>query len=106
MNKTDLSDFSILFFTFFLPDEELGTLLILPDFSQGDGSRPESVWFLHTSGGRCRLPGSLGGELLPWSLSSGGFPGGLLSTSHLVENVFGEERYRNANAGRLLMDEL
>lgn len=31
---------------------------------------------------RCTLAGSLGGQLLTWSLSSSGFTGGLLGTSH------------------------
>lgn len=38
---------------------------------------------LHSSGGGSALPGCLGSELLPRSLSSGRFTSGLLSTSHV-----------------------
>ena len=64
------------------PDEELSALLVTPDLSQSDGSWPVTVRFLHTSCSRGRFPGCLGGQLLPGSLSSGGFTGGLLGTSH------------------------
>ena len=37
---------------------------------------------LDTSSSWCGLPCSLGGQLLPGSLSSGGLTGGLLGTSH------------------------
>ena len=37
---------------------------------------------LDPTGGRRTLAGSLGGQLLTWSLSSSGFTGGLLGTSH------------------------
>lgn len=39
---------------------------------------------LHSSSGRGALPGCLGGELLPWRLSSGRFTGSLLGTGHGV----------------------
>ena len=65
-----------------LPDEKLGGLLVSPDLPEGDCARPESVRLLDSSSGRGGLPGGLGGELLPWSLSSGGLASGLLGSSH------------------------
>jgi len=66
-----------------LPDEELSGLLVSPDLTESDGSWPVSVGLLHSSGGWGRLPGSLGGQLLPWSLSSSGLTGCLLGTGHV-----------------------
>ena len=65
-----------------LADEELGGLLVSPDLTESDGAGPVSVGLLHTAGGGCRLPRSLGGQLLARSLSSGGLAGGLLGTCH------------------------
>jgi hypothetical protein len=65
-----------------LADEELGRLLVASDLTKSDGARSVSVGLLDTSGGRGRLAGSLGGELLARSLSSGGLAGGLLGTGH------------------------
>ena len=65
------------------PDEELGRFLVSTDLSQGHGSGPVTVRFLHSAGGGCRLPRCLGGQLLARSLSSGRFTGGLLGTCHL-----------------------
>jgi len=63
-----------------LADEEIGRLLVLPDLTEGDGTRPEPVGLLHTASGDGRgvLAGSLGGELLPRGLATGGLAGGLL----------------------------
>ena len=66
-----------------LPDEELSALLVTTDFTESNGTRPISVGFLYSSSSRSRFTGSLGGELLPGGLASGGLTGGLLSTSHL-----------------------
>ncbi len=63
-------------------DEQFRALLVATDFSQSHGSRPVSVGFLHSAGGRSGLSGSLGGELLPGSLSSGGFTSCLLGSGH------------------------
>lgn len=38
---------------------------------------------LHTAGRGRRLACSLGGQLLAWSLASGGLAGSLLGTSHI-----------------------
>src|SRR5579863_1641484 len=43
-----------------LADQQLGALLVTPDFTKCDRSGPVSVGLLHTSGGWCRLPSCLG----------------------------------------------
>lgn len=40
--------------------------------------------FLHSTSGWGTLPGGLGSQLLPWSLSSGGFTGSLFGTGHVA----------------------
>ena len=65
-----------------LADEQLGGLLVSPDLTESHSAGPVSVRLLDSTGGRGGLPGSLGGQLLPGSLSSGGFTGGLLGTGH------------------------
>ncbi len=65
-----------------LADEEVGGLLVTTDLTKGNGSRAVTVGFLDASGGRGGLAGSLGGELLTRSLSSGGLTCGLLGTGH------------------------
>jgi len=76
-----------------LADQELSRLLVTPDLTKSDGTGAEPVGLLDTT---CRvhsgLPGGLGGELFTRSLSSGGFAGGLLSTSHLRESLAKEVR--------------
>jgi len=47
-----LSDFSNQSLEWKLPDEKLSALLILTDLTKSDSSRTESVWLLHSSGGR------------------------------------------------------
>ena len=70
------------------PQQELGRLLVSTDFSEGHCSWPVSVRFLDSSGGGGALTGGLGCQLLSGCLSSGGFTGGLLSTSHFVRVRF------------------
>ena len=65
-----------------LADEELSGFLVTPDLPEGDGAGPVSVGLLDAAGSGGGLPGSLGGELLPGGLASGGFTCGLLGTSH------------------------
>ena len=67
-----------------LPDEEICGLLVLPDFSEGDGTWAESVLLLGTLGvdGWGGLAGGLGTKGLPWGLTTGGLSSGLLGTSH------------------------
>ena len=65
-----------------LADEELSGLLVTSDLTKSDSSRSVSVGLLDTSGGRGGFAGSLGGELLARSLSSGGLACGLLGSGH------------------------
>jgi len=53
-----------------LPDEQLSGLLVSSDLTKSDCSWPVSVGLLHSSCRGGRLPGSLGGQLLPGSFSS------------------------------------
>ena len=66
-----------------LADEKLGRLLVTPDLTKSHGSGPVTMGLLDASGGGGRFAGSLGSELLPRRLSTGGFTGGLLGTSHV-----------------------
>ena len=65
-----------------LADEELSGLLVPPDLTESNGSRPVSVGLLDSAGGRGGLSCSLGGELLPGGFASSGLTGGLLGTGH------------------------
>jgi len=51
-----------------LADEQLGGLLVLPDFAESDGTGPVAVGLLHAARGGGGLASRLGGELL-----AGGF---------------------------------
>ena len=81
-----------------LPDEEVSALLVLPDFSKGDGTWAESVLLLGTLGvdGWSGLAGGLGTEGLPWGLATGGLSSGLLGTSH-VNNESDHRAKNNRN---------
>ena len=70
-----------------LADEELSGLLVSPDLTESDGSWPVSVGLLDSSGSGSRLAGSLGSQLLPGSLSSGGLASSLFGTSHVEGSV-------------------
>jgi hypothetical protein len=72
-----------------LADEKVGRLLVPTDLAKSDGSGSVSVGLLDSSGGGGRLAGSLGGELLTGSLSSGGLSCGLLGTGHF-ESLIGK----------------
>ena len=65
-----------------LADEQLGGLLVSPDLTESHCSWPVSVGLLDSAGSRGGLASSLGGQLLPGGLASGGFTSGLLGTSH------------------------
>ena len=54
-----------------LSDEEIGGLLVLPDFSEGDDSWSISVRLLDTPCDWGALSSGLGCELLSWSLGTG-----------------------------------
>jgi histone H3 len=45
-----------------LANEQLGRLLVFTNLTEGDGSGTVTVGLLHTSGGGCRLTGSLENE--------------------------------------------
>ena len=76
-----------------LADEKLGALLVATDLTQSDGARPVSVGLLDTSSSGGRFAGGLGGELLARGLASSRFTGGLLGTSHVVdEEVLHDEQ--------------
>ena len=78
-----LGDFTDQTLEWQFPDEQLGALLVTSDFSQGDGTGPVPVRFLHSTGGRCALTSGLGGQLLTRSLSSGRLSCGLLCSCHV-----------------------
>ena len=66
-----------------LADEELSGLLVLADLTESHSSRSVPMGLLDSSSSGSGLPGSLGGELLPGGLASGGLACSLLGTSHL-----------------------
>jgi len=65
-----------------LADQQLSGLLVTTNLSQSHCSRPITMGLLDSSSGGRALPSSLCGELLPGRLSSSGFTGSLLGTSH------------------------
>jgi hypothetical protein len=67
-----------------LADEEFGGLLVLPDFTEGDGAGAVTVGLLYTTGGGGGLSGGLSGQLLTGGLATCGLACGLLGTSHAV----------------------
>jgi len=71
-----------------LADQQLGRLLVTPDLTESHGSGPVPVRLLDATGRRRRLPGGLGGQLLPGGLASGGLTRGLLGTGHGLLPVF------------------
>ena len=65
-----------------LADEKLSRLLVTTDLTKSDGTGAVTMGLLDTTGGRGALAGSLGGQLLARSLSSGRLASGLLGTGH------------------------
>jgi hypothetical protein len=55
-----------------LADEELGRLLVATNLTESDGTGLVAVRLLDTSGRRCRLASSLGGELLAGGFATSG----------------------------------
>jgi len=54
-----------------LADQQLSGLLVAADFTKSHSSWPVAMRLLYSTGGGRAFPGSLGGQLLPRSLSSG-----------------------------------
>ena len=50
---------------FYLADEKLSGLLVAADLPESHSAGPVPVGLIYTSSGGGRLPGSLGGQLLP-----------------------------------------
>lgn len=65
-----------------LADQQLSRLLVASNLPESYCSGPVTVRLLYAAGSRGALPGCLRGQLLPRSLSSGGFSGCLLGSSH------------------------
>jgi len=61
-----------------LADQQLGGLLVPPDLPERHGAGPVAVGLLDAPGGGGRLPGGLGGQLLPGGFAAGGLAGSLL----------------------------
>jgi len=66
-----------------LADEQFSALLVSPDLTEGDSTRPIAMRLLDTAGG-CGggLSRCLGSELLARCLTTGGLAGSLLGTGH------------------------
>ena len=71
-----------------LADEQLGGFLVTTDLSESHGTGPVTMGLLHSAGGRGALTGSLGGQLLPGSFTSGRFTGSLLGSCHCSSTVY------------------
>ena len=65
-----LSDFSHKTLEGQLADEQLGRFLVPTDFTKSDCTRPVTMRFLDSSGGRRALTSCLCGELFSWSFST------------------------------------
>ena len=68
-----------------LPNKQLSALLILPDLTESNGTRPIPVRLLHTASGWGTLASSLGSQLLPRGLTTSALTSSLFSTSHLSQ---------------------
>jgi len=67
-----------------LADQELGGFLVTTDLTESHCSGPVSMGLLHSSGGRGALTGSLGGQLFPGGLASGGLSCCLFCSGHFA----------------------
>ena len=67
-----------------LPDQELCRLLVTTNFPKSYGTRLVTVRLLYSTSRWGALPGSLGGKLLPWGLSTSRLTSCLLGTSHAL----------------------
>ena len=82
-----LGDFSNESLEWELSEEEISGLLISSDFSEGDGTWSESVWFFDTTSGSGGFSGGLSGEGLLGGFSRGRFSSGLLSSGHFCQRL-------------------
>ena len=65
-----LSDFSHKTLEGQLADQQLGGLLVTTDLTKSDCTRPVTMRFLDSTGGRRALTSCLGSELLSWGFST------------------------------------
>ena len=70
-----------------LPDQQLGTLLVTPNFSQRHRTGSIPVRLFDSTGGRSTFSGRLGGQLLSGCFSTRRLSGSLLGTSHCNINT-------------------
>lgn len=66
-----------------LADEKLGGFLVTTDLTESHSSGPVTMRFLDSSSGWGALTSSLGGQLFPGGLASGGLSCCLLCTCHI-----------------------
>ena len=71
-----------------LADEEFSRLLVSPDLTESHGAGPVPVGLHDSSCGRSRLARSLGGQLLPWGLTSSPFTGIQYEKENLAHKPF------------------
>ena len=77
-----------------LADQKLGALLVTTDLTESHCSGPVTMGLLDSSSSWGALAGSLGGQLFPGGLSSSGFTGSLLGTSHDICLCWSEDKLR------------
>lgn len=65
-----------------LADQELSRLLVATDLTERNGAGAIAMGLLDARGRGCRLAGSLGGDHLAGSLTTGGLASSVLGTSH------------------------
>ena len=73
------SEFSFVFMSDFpdksleweFSDQKVSALLVFSDFSEGNCSGSETMWFLHASGGWGGFSGGLVSELFSWGFRTG-----------------------------------
>ena len=75
-------------------NKQLSGLLVSPNFTESYCTRPVPVWLFHTSSWWCRFSSCLGGQLLPGSLTTGGFSCSLLGTGHNSNWICNECRFK------------
>ena len=92
-----LCDFSHQTLEWQLADEKFSALLVPTDLTESHSSRPVTMGLLNSSSGWGTLTSSLGGQLFPGGLSSSGFTGCLLGTSHCNAEIPVQNRVQEQN---------